>query len=285
MQFGVFSYVPDARDAAEAGAMIRAWGFDVVKIHRTRPDDCLATPLTAQRSRAIRRAYESHGVQVVAFAAYRDIATPDAERRAEARNQMIEWIRWAPELGAPLVCTEATVESGHLPPVTSQPHRSQPQTGEEPFRILIDEVGNLERYAREAGVAIALEPSTSTPLGTTERALTLLRGLNSPHIKLIFDPANVMTEEALPRQREHYAALLDVLAPYIALAHAKDFAVTDAGRYTPAAGRGLLDWTTIFAELRRVGYGGPVVLEHLTADQVPTVHAYLSNALEQASRL
>ncbi len=284
MRFGVFSYVPAARDAAEAGSIIRGWGFDLVKIHRQRPDDCLDTPLTAERCRAIRRGYESNGVEVVAFAAYRDLATRDAERRAETRRQMREWLRWAPELGARYVCSEASIEGRMTPPPTGAASDARDEADEDRFVTLVDEVGFLEPCAREAGVVLALEPSASTPLDSVERALSLVRTIDSPSVRLIFDPANLMTADHLAWQREHVGRVLDALSPYVVLAHAKDFAYTVDGHYTPAAGTGLLDWTTIFGEMLRVGYDGPVILEHLTAEQVSASRAHLDDCLMRARK-
>ena len=283
LRLGIFSYVPAASDAAEAGARIREWGFGGVKIHRTRPDDCLGVPLTAERCRSIRRGYESNGVEVVAFAAYRDLATADAERRAEARRQMIQWIRWAPELGARLVCSEATVDAGRGQIDAGSADGDRQRSRDAQFQVLVDEVGALESYARAADVVLALEPSASTPLDTVERALALVRAVDSPHLRLIFDPANLMTVEHLGRQQAFYAAVLDLLRPFLVLAHAKDFVYEGDAYQTPAAGTGLLDWATIFGEMLRVGFDAPVILEHLTAEQVPAAREYLRQCFTRAA--
>jgi sugar phosphate isomerase/epimerase len=129
---------------------------------------------------------------------------------------------------------------------------------------------------------LALEPSASTPLDTVERALELVRAVDSPHLRLIFDPANLMTVGNLDRQQEFYASVLDALAPFVVLAHAKDFTHSGDNYQTPAAGTGLLDWTGIFREMLRVGFAAPVILEHLTAEQVPAARDYLWQCFDRA---
>lgn len=282
MKFGIFSYVPEAANAAEAGARIKAWGFETVKIHRTRPDDCLNVPLTAERCREIRQGYEDQGVQVVAFAAYRAIGNPDSEVRAQARQQMIEWIRWVPELGAPLVCSETIVGEDARRPGESRPRVPRDFTGDDHFAALVDELGILVEHARAAGVAIALEPVRTTPLCSAERIQSLFAAIDSPHLRLIFDPANLIAVDQVSDQPAYFGELLDSILPRVSLVHAKDFAVTDSGTYTPAAGTGLLDWTAIFGALLRRGYDGPVVLEHLTAADVEKVKRYLDGCYAEA---
>ena len=66
------------------------------------------------------------------------------------------------------------------------------------------------------------------------------------------------------------AFALALLGDYLHHVHVKNERfVRSNGRWTPqivAADEGLVDWTSVFAELRRIDYVGRVVIDHLSEE-------------------
>ena len=107
-------------------------------------------------------------------------------------------------------------------------------------------------------------------------ALQLIDELETDRIKIILDPANLFEEASVEEIREKIAEAVELLAPYIVLAHAKDR--TTAGEFK-AAGKGDVDFPYFVQELKRVGFSGPMVLHGLSEEEVPDCVAYLQSLL------
>jgi sugar phosphate isomerase/epimerase len=68
----------------------------------------------------------------------------------------------------------------------------------------------------------------------------------------------------------------------IALAHAKDVRLPEPGRdecVRPAAGTGVLDYTSYIRLLRESGYDGALVMHSLTEAELPASKAYVESFL------
>ncbi|HEU0010445.1 MAG TPA: TIM barrel protein, partial [Verrucomicrobiae bacterium] len=99
----------------------------------------------------------------------------------------------------------------------------------------------------------------SNVVDSASKARRLLDEMKSPRLKIIMDPANLFHPGDLPRQREILEGAFDLLGGDLVLAHAKELAAEGhpAGL---AVGAGVLDWDLYLALLRRVGFGGPLIL-------------------------
>ena len=82
--------------------------------------------------------------------------------------------------------------------------------------LLVERLGNLVRYGARRGVVIAAEPHVSSMLDTPERALELLRLIDSPFLKLNFDISH-FNVQGIP-----VAESVAALAPYTVHTHVKD---------------------------------------------------------------
>jgi len=113
--------------------------------------------------------------------------------------------------------------------------------------------------ANKHDLTLGIEPEASNVVDSANKARRLLGEMKSPRLKIIMDPANLFHPGDLPRQREILEGAFDVLGGDLVLAHAKELAANGhpAGL---AIGAGVLDWDLYLALLRRVGFGGPLIL-------------------------
>lgn len=120
-------------------------------------------------------------------------------------------------------------------------------------------LGHLTALAAQEGFTLLLENEKDIVGDTPERCLALLRHVDSPHLRFIWDPANFV-QVGVANQVDDY---WDTLSPYIGYIHIKD-ALLEGGQ-VKAAGEGDGQVKELLAHLRDSGYEGVLALEpHLT---------------------
>lgn len=132
--------------------------------------------------------------------------------------------------------------------------------------------------AEEYNLYLGVEPETANVINTVDKAAQLLREVNSPHLKIVFDPANLFETESAEKIRERIEYGLDVLGGHIISAHAKD---RDSNGNVVAAGKGVLPYHDFLKGLRRINYSGNLILHGLEAAEVQTSVEFIRNIREQ----
>ena len=119
-------------------------------------------------------------------------------------------------------------------------------------------VGRLQTLvdiAEELDLALLLENEKALVGDTPERCLTLLRSVDSPRLKFIWDPANFVQCGTAEQVDQWW----DALHPFTAYVHIKDARLSD-GTMTPA-GEGDGQVKALLERLRASGYEGVLSLE------------------------
>ena len=138
--------------------------------------------------------------------------------------------------------------------------RGHPDNGSpEAWRDLHVSLTKALTIANKHEITLGIEPETSNVIDSAAKARRLLDEMKSPRLKIIMDPANLFHPGDLPRQREILEDAFDLLAGDLVLAHAKELA-EDGHPSGLAVGAGVLDWDHYLALLRRVKFGGPLIL-------------------------
>jgi sugar phosphate isomerase/epimerase len=130
------------------------------------------------------------------------------------------------------------------------------RAGETPLEMAYERLRVAGEVAARHGVVIALE--THPDLVTNSRvAIQTMQGVNSPHVRINFDTANVYFSNRDIDAGEELRRIL----PYVAACHLKD---TDGGYrhwHFPALGRGVVDFRATFSVLDEASFAGPCTLE------------------------
>ena len=137
------------------------------------------------------------------------------------------------------------------------------------------------RIAEGAGVTLALEPEVTNVVHSAEKARRLLDEIDSPHLKITMDAANLFHTGELPRMAEVMDNAFALLGRDIALAHAKDISHDGEAGHLPA-GKGLLDYDRYVSLLSRYGFSGPLLLHGLPEDLVADCVSFLIQKLARA---
>jgi sugar phosphate isomerase/epimerase len=124
------------------------------------------------------------------------------------------------------------------------------------FERIVETLRGLADHAAVEGVTIGLENEHACNIGTGAETARLLKALEHPNLKVVWDPANALVAGESPM--EGYVKLP---AARIAHVHAKDCTVQDHKATWLELGTGAIPWTAQLDALTRDGYAGWISLE------------------------
>lgn len=114
------------------------------------------------------------------------------------------------------------------------------------IRGLAPVVERAEHY----GVSLAIEPVWKHTVYNADRALEVIRAIQSPNLRIIFDPVNLLCPENAADREAIFADTMDKLAEHIAVVHIKDYVPDGAELKSVAAGEGEMDYRSILRFLK-----------------------------------
>jgi sugar phosphate isomerase/epimerase len=211
----------------------------------------------------IRSAVAERGLEMAAVSGTRNLAHPDPVVRAEGVRWLLGVIEAAPALGTSVV-TLSTGTRDRDDLWREHPDNATPEAWDDMLASLAAALAAAE--AR--GVTLAFEPEHGNVVRDAAAGRRLLDELRSPRLRVVIDPANLVTD--LDRQGDVLREAFDLLGDEIVLAHAKDVRRDGA---IVAAGRGGLDYG-LYLEL--LGDDVPLILHGLAEDEVAEAQRFLS---------
>ncbi|WP_035259281.1 sugar phosphate isomerase/epimerase family protein [Desulfatirhabdium butyrativorans] len=166
---------------------------------------------------------------------------PEAERRAIRIAHTEQCLRLAKRLG----CANISVPPGG--PLGDQDRAE----AIERFYSGLDRVAPL---AESLGVKLLIEPEPHLLLERTGEFLEFIRPIRSQWIGLNFDIGHFFCAGEDP------AEAMETLFPWIGHMHIEDIGADRAHRHL-IAGKGAIDFRSVFRSMKSLGYDGPVSLE------------------------
>jgi sugar phosphate isomerase/epimerase len=166
-------------------------------------------------------------------------------------------------------------EAGHYEP--EGPTRSVAyHFHEEVWKSMLTTVRQLAKLAERHDVTVLLEPFFGGFLASAKRTRMFLQEIDSPRIRALLDPANLLEVNDLEE-------MFDQLSPWIDCLHAKDRKLhVDQG---VGAGQGDLDYRKFVSLAARHTPQAPLILEYVGPDDYPQALQYLQKAMREAGTL
>ncbi len=211
----------------------------------------------------IRKALDARQINVAALSGTYNMIHPDVQKRQDGLNMLRSVAAACEPLGTSVItlCTGSRDADSMW--------RAHPDNNtESAWRALVDSMAQALEVAEAYNVTLAIEPEVANVVDSAKKARRLIDEMQSPHLKVVMDGANIFHKGELPRMREILNEAFALLGEDIALAHAKDLD-RDGQAGHLAAGTGLLDYEQYLGLLKQVGYEGAVVLHGLSEAQVP----------------
>ena len=273
IELGIFAKTFDGTDPGNALSKVRASGYRVAHYNMA----CSGLPslpdaIPAGTGEAIRIAGQQADVRLAAVSATYNMIHPDAAQRRKGLRSLELIATTACEAGIPLLTLCTGTRDPH-----DQWRRHLDNDSPEAWRDLLDGMATAILVAERYGLHLGVEPEHANVVDSAEKARRLLHELGSSRVRIVFDPANLVSGDA-KEDRRIVSEAVDTLAESMVMAHAKD---RDVRGGFVAAGRGALDYRHYLACLKSVGFSGPLVAHGLNAVEAPQVHRWLTALLAE----
>lgn len=230
----------------------------------------------------IKSAFARAGVEIAAVGGYCNLGEQEPAKRAATHTRFKGLMRLCQQIGSPMLCSEA----GTYHP-TSEWEWDPANGTEQAMVAFIEAMRPLVAAAEHYGITIGMEPYVMTIINSAQRAARLIEVLHSDHLKLVYDPAGLLSRTTLLEQQTFLPETFRPLAPYIGLVHVEDCRPDPQGHFLwLAAGKGLIEYPVFMDLVVQSGYDGPLILEHLSEADLPIARQYVLHhwqaALERA---
>jgi sugar phosphate isomerase/epimerase len=296
IQTGIFTGV-FPHPLEERAKRIRALGFNTVQADELR--DLSAEEIVPSLCKEIRDTYRSYNLPISVVSAYVNLVAPRIEKRKEGLARLHRILEQAWELGTPYVATETGTFNPESDWVSHEKNHT-PEGYDEFLKVIQEAV----KVAELNGSILCLETYVNNVIGSVEECKKVFSDIDSPNLMLLLDPTNYFEVHNIGRMRETLDSIFDALSGRIVIAHAKDVKLVKssgvrmeknmgtedeglsfrgAGNIElPAPGLGQLDYPYYLKRLVRIASNIPLIIEHLTEDDVPRAKEFIDKMLIEA---
>lgn len=225
----------------------------------------------------IGRAADSRKISLAAISGTFNMIHPDPRRRQEGLRGLGVLAGACRKLGIPVI----TLCTGTRDPDDMWRHHPDNDSSQA-WKDLTSTLSQALAIAEQFGVTLGIEPEVSNVVSSAQKGRRLLDEMQSAHLKVIMDGANLFAAGQLARMREVLDEAFELLGPEIVMAHAKDLD-RDGEAGQRAAGTGLLDYEHYLELLRQAGFKGPLMLHGLAETEVDGCVKFLRQQLSKTA--
>ncbi|WP_071131003.1 sugar phosphate isomerase/epimerase family protein [Enterococcus timonensis] len=212
-------------------------------------------------------------IKISVLGCYVNISSANPEIRREALVQFKHHLTLARDFGATVVGTETgSVETGY----------TEKNFTEEAYITARNSVIEMVETAEKLGVTVGIEGGLNHPLHTWQRIERLLQDVQSPNLKIIFDPANLVRPDNFKDQVKFTTDALDHFGDAIAAVHLKDFVMENNQVKIVPVGTGLMDYTPLLQFMKTQRPLMFASLEGVKEDQLEQSRSFILQKYQEA---
>lgn len=200
--------------------------------------------LTPGYAMYLRRLFDKYGLDVAVLGCYLNLANPDEQKLKEIQNKYMANIRFASHLGVGVVGTETGAPN-------TEYKFEEACRSEEALQIFINNLRPVVKYAEQMGVLMAIEPVVRHIVCNPVRARRVLDEINSPNLRIILDPVNLLEIYNYEKQDEILDEAVELLGKDVAVLHVKDFVIRDGKLVSVPVGQGMCHWERVIPYMKR----------------------------------
>ena len=228
-------------------------------------DDCA---LTEGLAKYTRRVFEGQGLDVAVLGCYLNLAHPDPDKLKEIQSRYYGHLRVASLLGAGVVGTETGAPNAQYK-MDANTH------SEEALDTFIRGLAPVVERAEKCGVTMAIEPVWKHIVYSPDRAVKVLEARQSPNLRIIFDPVNLLYPGNLDERGKVIGEAMEKLCDRIAVVHLKDCVPDGDDLKSIAAGTGVMDYKEILKFIKARKPYIHTTLENTTDENAVSSRMYL----------
>ncbi len=264
-------------------AAARAQGFTCVHLALSKLAGQTADPaaLTPGYAMYLRRLCAEQGMDIALLGCYLNLAHPDEAVLKGITDRYIAHLRFAAALGCGMVGTETGAPNAAYRYDPAACHSA------EALETFIRNLEPVVRAAEQFGVLMAIEPVYKHIVWNPRRARQVLDAIESPNLRIIFDPVNLLHPDNLDHREEIIDEAIDLLGPDIAMIHLKDYRVVPQEGGEPsmpcmACGLGEMDYRAVLRYAREKKPGIHMTMENTRPDDAQAAREYICRVYEEA---
>ncbi len=217
---------------------------------------------TPEYAESIGDELKKNGIRVPILGCYINPSDANEDTLKESMDYFIENLHYAKYIGAQMVGLE-----------TCNYKSAEYNDTEEAYQYLLKNMKVLVAKAEELGVKVGIEGVHCHIINKPDKMKRLVDDLNSPIVRVIFDPVNYINYDNYENQDDIINRHFELLGDKTRLLHLKDFKVTDGKVCFENPCKGLLNKELVFKHLREAYPDCAVILEETKEDKLPTVKA------------
>ena len=151
----------------------------------------------------------------------------------------------------------------------------------EALETFIRNLSEVVERAEHWGVSMAIEPVWNHIVYNADRAVEVLKAIQSPNLRIILDPVNLLCMENADDREAIFQDAMEKLCDHIAVVHLKDFVRRDGKLISVAAGTGEMQYESI---LRFVKERKPFIqatLENTTNENAIAAREFIQRVYDE----
>lgn len=268
MRLGIFSKTFEGQTPGLVLQAVAQAGFSAAQYNMA----CSGMPampehIAPDAAQAVASAARDSCIEITAVSGTYNMVHPDLRVREAGHARLEALAQACAGMGTQLI----TLCTGTRDP--DDQWRAHPDNhGLAAWRDLLQSMEIAVAIAEKYQLYLGIEPELANVVSSAQRARDLMDQLASPRLRIVLDPANLFEVATLDAQRNTVAQAIDLLADRIAMGHAKDRYAD--GRFA-TAGQGVLDYPHYLAQLKAVGFDGPLIAHGLAASEAAGVAHFL----------
>ena len=223
----------------------------------------------------VRETFRRHGIHISVLGCYINLGDRDTASRRPQLERFKHHLRAAKAFGCPIVGTE----TGSL---NSDYSRHPDNGGDEAFGIVLESVRELVREAEQCDSIVCIEAVERYVISSPQRLRRLVDEIASPHLKVIYDPVNLLWSTNC----DHEAAILDdahrLLGEHVRILHAKDYTIENNTFRELSAGQGRLNYRKVLRWVKDHHPDIDVLLENTHPASIARTVDFMQQAYREA---
>ena len=196
--------------------------------------------VTPELIKEVEAAMREVPMDVAVLGTYVEMGIMDEERRKKEVADFISQIPVCKALNIPCMGSETTS-------IQKQPAGT---TFTDSQKQLLKSLEAIMPEAERQGVIVAIEPVYHHALNTVETTKMVLDSIKSPNLKVIFDPANLMSSEWVDKQDVLYGRAIEAFGELITAVHFKGVCYDENGRRPCRLEESVVDYAAAFHAMK-----------------------------------
>lgn len=247
MQFGIRLHDAVQAPIEERLKIVKEQGFTCahVALSKVISENSVAPEaLTPGYAMYLKRLFDKNELDCAVLGCYLNLANPDAVQLKAIQEKYKANIRFAAHLGAGVVGTETGAPNVEY-------KFEEACWNEESLQIFIKNLRPVVKYAEQMGVLMAIEPVVRHIVCNPVRARRVLDEIDSPNLRIILDPVNLLESYNYEKQDEIIDEAIELLGRDVAVLHVKDFVIKDGRLVSVPVGQGQCHWDRIIPYMKK----------------------------------